>query len=108
MGYTEANGSGTTADAYAAAATIDMRAHNQLKLLLANTDATNSLDYKVTCYAKHGGALSVDEVTEMAVVAGDVAEVTLTEKWAQVVIQVKSTVASTPATYAYEYIQSVM
>jgi len=108
MGYVEANGSGTTADAYAAAATIDMRAHNQLKLLLANTDATNSLDYKVTCYAKHGGALSVDEVTETAAAAGAVAEVTLTEKWAQVVVQVKSTVAGTPATYAYEYIQSVM
>ena len=108
MGYVEANGDGTTADAYAAAATIDMRAHNQLKLLLANTDATNSLDYKVTCYAKHGGALSVDEVTETAAAAGVVAELTLTEKWAQVVIQVKSTVASTPATYAYEYIQSVM
>ena len=108
MGYVEANGDGTTADAYAAAATIDMRAHNQLKLLLANTDATNSLDYKVVCYAKHGGALSVDEVTETAAAAGAVAEVTLTEKWAQVVIQVKSTVESTPATYAYEYIQSVV
>ena len=108
MGYTEANGDGTTADAYAAAVTIDMRAHNQLKLLLSNTDAANSLDYKVTCYAKHGGALSVDEVTEAAVVAGAVAEVTLTEKWAQVVVQVKSTVVDTPATYAYEYIQSVM
>ena len=108
MGYVEANGSGTTADAYAAAATIDMRAHNQLKLLLANTDAANSLDYKVVCYAKHGGALSVDEVTETAAAAGAVAEVTLTEKWAQVVVQVKSTVAGTPATYAYEYIQSVM
>jgi len=108
MGYTEANGDGTTADAYAAAATIDMRAHNQLKLLLANTDAANSLDYKVVCYAKHGGALSVDEVTETAAAAGAVAEVTLTEKWAQVVVQVKSTVVDTPATYAYEYIQSVM
>ena len=55
MGYVEANGSGTTADAYAAAATIDMRAHNQLKLLLANTDAANSLDYKVVCYAGMAG-----------------------------------------------------
>jgi hypothetical protein len=108
MGYVEANGNGTTADAYAAAATIDMRAYNQLKLLLKNTDAANGLTCQVTCYAKYGGVISVDVSGETALAPGAVGEVMISEKWAQVVVKVKSTVVDTPATYAYEYIQSVM
>ena len=107
-GYVEDGGDGTTTNDYTDAVTIDMRAHNQLKLLLKNTDAANGLTCKVTCYAKYGGVISVDVSGETALAPGAVGEVMISEKWAQVVVKVKSTVVDTPATYAYEYIQSVM
>ena len=85
-----------------------MRSHKVLKLLIQNTDATNSLDYKVVCYAKHGGAISVVAVEETSLDADAIGEVDIGDRWATVVLQVKSTTADTPATFAYEYIQSII
>ena len=107
-GYVEDGGDGTTTNDYADAVTIDMRSHKVLKLLIQNTDVTNSLDYKVVCYAKHGGAISMVAVEETSLAADAIGEVDIVDKWATVVLQVKSTTADTPATFAYEYIQSII
>jgi hypothetical protein len=101
----EASGIGTTGDDYTSH-NIDVRERKYLTIHLKNTDLANTLTYNVDGYANYGGSIPKSEATA-DVLPGVTVQILVTKKLAQVTVQVKSKVASTPATYAYEAIAAV-
>jgi hypothetical protein len=109
--FKEGEGSGTTADAYADLE-FDIRTKKAITIRLKNTDAANGLTYRVDSYANFDGTVGIpkEEVAAANVAAAGIVEIALPKtaeypkKLAKVVLQVKSQVAATPATYAYESI----
>jgi hypothetical protein len=104
----EDSGSGTTVDDYTTAVSIDVRARRLVTIHLRNTHATRVLTYQVLGYAKKGGTISTVETTGADLAGETTIQLVYTKKLATLVLQVKSKVGSTPATYAYEYLATVM
>jgi hypothetical protein len=71
-------------------------------ITIENTDAANSLIYKVLCYA-HKDGTDHEEVAETTLAKGDDAKITLENPWAAIIIQVKSASAGNSADYAIDY-----
>ena len=70
---------------------------------LKNTDGANALKYKVLTYA-HKDGNSYEEVAETSLAAGDTAQILLEYGYAQVKVQVKSSVGNAHATYELDYL----
>ena len=69
---------------------------------LKNTHGANALKYKVFTYA-HKDGNPYEEVSETVLAAGDTAQVLLSYGYAQVKVQVKSSVGGAHATYVLDY-----
>jgi len=100
---------GTTGDAYTDI-TFDIRTKKAITIRLKNTDSANTMTYRVDSYAKFGGTLPKEEVAAADIAPAAIVEIILPKvaeypkKLASVVLQVKSKVSGTPATYVYESI----
>lgn len=107
--FKETEGTGTTVDDYASLE-FDVRTKKAITIRLKNTDGANGLTYRVDSYANFDGVIAKEEVAAANVAAAGIVEIVLPKtaeypkKIAKVTLQVKSQVASTPATYAYESI----
>ena len=93
---------GATVNAYSSALSWFCLGFGRKTITIENTDAANSLKYKVLCYA-HEDGIDHEEVAETTLAKGDNDKITLENPWANVVVQVKSAIADTPADYAIDY-----
>lgn len=91
-----------TVDAYVSALSWPCLGIAKKTLMLKNTDSTNALKYKVLTYADEDG-VSYEEVAETEITHGNSAQIILEYAYALVVVQVKSSVGSTPADYELDY-----
>jgi CobQ-like glutamine amidotransferase family enzyme len=105
--YLEGTISGATVDAYTSALSLDTRSYKTGTIVIKNTHASAALKYKITGYANAAGTIGIADVSEAEITFGNsiVYERTATKCRGKVVIEVKSSVGSTPATYIVEYIQ---
>ena len=94
---------GSTQDKYSTILKWNCEAYERKTIHLLNADPTNSLDYKVTTYARKEG-VPYPEIVETALVAGDTKQVVLNNVYDQVVIEVKSTTSGSAAKYKLDTI----
>lgn len=94
---------GATVDAYVTALTWPCLGMGLKTLHLKNTDGVNALKYKVLSYA-HKDGVAYEEVAETEITAGDLAQVLLEHAYAQVIVQVKSSVGAAPADYELDWV----
>lgn len=103
--YTEGNATGTTAAGYVAAVALDNRGVKSCKLVIKNTDAAQTLYYKVTVkHADYAAGTDDDFVSETSLAATSEAVVSLVEGYSKVTVSVKDN--SGHATYEVEYLQN--
>ncbi|MEA1957599.1 MAG: hypothetical protein U9N01_04510 [Euryarchaeota archaeon] len=94
---------GATIDDYVIALSWLCLGMGRKTLLLENTDGANALKYKILTYANENGIV-YEEVAETEITAGNLAQVILEHAYAKVVVQVKSSVGSTPAGYELDWV----
>jgi len=90
--------SGTTTDTYALLASIECGGFSRKTIIVANTDAANSLTYEIRCYAYNGSTIPYEEVSDTALGAGALAITDIQKSYALIEVYVKSTVAGSAAT----------
>ena len=91
---------GTTTNSYADALDWDTRNIHDKTIMLKNT-GSNALDYKLLSYAIITG---IDfEETAGSLEAGGIAKFALSNPYARIKLQVKSTVADSHTTYEIDY-----
>ena len=90
--------SGTTTDTYALLASIECGGFSRKTVIVANTDAANSLTYEIRCYLYNGSTISYEEVSDTALAAGLFAVTDIQKSYALIEVYVKSTVAGSAAT----------
>ena len=93
---------GATVNAYANALNWPCIGFTKKVIHLKNTDVANALKYKLLTYAYNGGN-EYEEVAETVLVAGDTAQFVLNYVYAQVIVQVKSSVGGSHATFVLNY-----
>ena len=93
---------GATTNAYVAAMTWSCLGVGRKTITIENTDSTNSLKYKILCYA-HKDGTDHEEVAETTLAKGDDDKITLENPWAEIEIMVKSASAGDSADYAIDY-----
>jgi hypothetical protein len=93
---------GATVNAYASAISWPCLGFGRKTITIENTDAANTLKYKLLCYAYEGGTAH-EEVAETTLAIGDDAKITLENPWAVIILQVKSAVPDSHADYAIDY-----
>lgn len=89
---------GTTTDAYVNLIEWACPGYSKKTIIIKNTDAANSLTYKVLVYAHDGSTIYYEEVSDTALAFGNVALIDLQKAYARIEVAVKSTVLATPAT----------
>lgn len=103
--YTEDSVSGTTGNAFTDALDIDMRGIKNGAFVVENTDDANSLDYKVLEErANYAGGTDEELQASYTLAHGEKGLVALQDAHSRIKVQVKSTLADTPATYTIEYL----
>ena len=90
--------SGTTTDTYALLASIECGGFSRKTVIVANTDAANSLTYEIRCYLYNGSTISYEEVSDTALAFGVSAITDIQKSYALIEVYVKSTVAGSEAT----------
>ena len=90
--------SGTTTDTYALLASIECGGFSRKTIIVANTDAANSLTYEIRCYLYNGSTISYEEVSDTALAFGASAITDIQKSYALIEVYVKSTVAGSAAT----------
>lgn len=93
---------GVTTDTYVTALSWPSLGFGRKVITIENTDSTNSLLYKILCYA-HKDGIDHEEVAETTLAKGDDDKITLENPWAKILIQVKSASAGNSADYAIDY-----
>ena len=93
---------GVTVNAYASVISWYCLGFGRKTITIENTDAANSLKYKILCYA-HKAGIDHAEVAETTLAKGDNDKITLENPWAVVEVQVKSAVTNNHADYAIDY-----
>ena len=93
---------GTTTNDYVTILSWGCLGFGNKNIHLKNTDAANALKYKMLTYA-HKDGNPYEEVAETSLAAGDLAQIILEYGYAQVKIQIKSSVGGAHATYEFDY-----
>jgi hypothetical protein len=93
---------GTTANAYAAALTWKCVGYHRKTIILKNTHGANQLKFKVLVFDYPGGN-EYELVAETALDAADLSKLVFNDAYARIVLQVKSSIADTHATYQVDY-----
>jgi len=94
---------GTTTDAYVDALDWACLGYGKKTIVLKNTDAANSLDYKVLVRAYDTGQ-DAEEIAETTLAAGDLVRIALANAYAGIKLQVKATIVGNQATYQLDHI----
>lgn len=106
--YTEDSVDGTTEDAYTDALDVDTRGMKSFSAVMKNTDGANSLDWRLRARASNYAAGADEEIPECpgeeTLAFGTKGLAELIKSYSRIKIQVKSTVADTPATYTIDYL----
>jgi len=106
--HTEDSASGTTGNTYADAVDVDTRGMKSLSAVVKNTDGANSLDWRLRARPSNYAAGTDEEIPECpgeeTLAAGEKGLAELLKSYSRVKIQVKSTLADTPATYTIDYL----
>ena len=103
VGRTTDTASGTTTNSYADALDWFCVEYPHKTIMLKNTDAANALKYKCLTYAYYGGN-EYEEVSETTLAAGNIAQINLDHAYAEVKIQLKSSVDDSHATYRIDFV----
>jgi len=98
----ESTADGTTTNTFATALSIDTRVAHDTTVVVANTDASNALDYEVLGYSNYATGQS-HTITTGTLTHGDTAEVVLV-RHSKIVVRVKSSVGGSHATYQVDSI----
>lgn len=93
---------GATVNAYAAALDWGCLGFTKKTIHLKNTHGANALKYKLLTYVYKDGN-EYEEVSETVLAAGDIAQFVLNNVYAQVKLQVKSSVGGNHATFAVDF-----
>ena len=88
----------TTTYTYALLASIECGGFSRKTVIVANTDAANSLTYEIRCYLYNGSTISYEEVSDTALAFGASAITDIQKSYALIEVYVKSTVAGSAAT----------
>lgn len=108
VSYTEDTASGATVNAYADALDIDTRGTKSFSAVVKNTDGANSLDWRLRARPSNYSAGADEEIPECpgeeTLAAGEKGLVELIKSYSRIKIQVKSTLAGTPADYTIDYL----
>lgn len=96
---------GTSVNAYADALDWKCYGYPDKNIHLKNTHGANALDYKVLTYVFIDNN-EIEEVVETELAHGDTAQIVLEHAYAQVKVQVKSSVGDSHATYELDYVGS--
>ena len=91
-----------TINAYVTALSWYCLGFGRKTITIENTDAANSLKYRMFCYA-HKDGIDHEEVAETILAIGDNDKITLENPWAVVILQVKYAALDSPADYAIDY-----
>ena len=106
--YTEDSVSGATANAYADALDVDTRGMKSMSAVVKNTDGANSLDWRIRARPSNYAAGADEEIPECpgeeTLAFGEKGLMELIKAYSRIKIQVKSTVADTPAGYTVDYL----
>lgn len=93
---------GTTVNAYADALDWPCLGFTKKNIHFKNTHVANALKYKLLTYAYKDGN-EYEEVSETVLAAGDTAQFVLNSVYAQVKLQVKSSVGGNHATFVVDF-----
>jgi len=108
VSYTEDTASGATANVYADALDIDTRGTKSFSAVVKNTDAANSLDWRLRARPSSYTAGADEEIPECpgeeTLASGEKGLVELIKSYSRIKIQVKSTLPGTPAGYTVDYL----
>ena len=106
--YTEGSVSGTTTNAYVDAVDVDTRGMKSFSAVMKNIDGANSLDWRLRARPANYAAGADEEIPECpgeeTLAAGEKGLAELIKSYSRIKIQVKSTLADTPATYTIDYL----
>jgi len=102
-GYVEDSDTGTTTNAWADALDWDTREMSDKTILLTNTDAVNSLNYRVYTRAYYTGQ-DFPEVAAATLAPAAQARIALNNQYARVIVQVIDTAPPAHATYQIDWI----
>lgn len=94
---------GITTNAYASALDWLTRGMGQKTIVLKNTDALNGLTFQVLGRSDYTSGQDAEVIAPAAVVAGDIALISLNNPYDRVTVQVKATVAGNQATWQLDY-----
>lgn len=94
---------GTTTNSYVSCVSWVCWGFTWKTLTIKNTHATNSLLFKVLKYTYPDGNESI-ELADAPLDAGDTATVIINDAFAEIIVQVKSEVSDTHATYQVDYL----
>jgi len=104
-GYEDGAENGITTDAWVTVFNWDTRELDKKTIVLTNMDGVNDLDYRVYTLAWTAGQ-NFEEIAQTTLLALDKAQIVLNNKLGRVIVQVKSTVLLTPASWGIGYIGS--
>ncbi len=106
--YTEDSVDGATTDAYADALDVDTRGMKSFSAVVKNTDGANSLNWRLRARPSNYSAGVDEEIPECpgeeTLAFGEKGLAELLKAYSRIKIQVKSTLALTPATYTIDYL----
>jgi len=106
--HTEDSVSGTTGNTYADAVDADIRGMKSLSAVVKNTDGANSLNWRLRARPSNYATGADEEIPECpgeeTLAAGEKGLAELIKSYSRIKIQVKSTLADTPATYTIDYL----
>ena len=103
--WTESSASGSTTAAYVSALALDNRGVNSCKIVVKNTDSTNSLYYKVIVkHASYASGTDDELVAETSLALGAEVNISIVQAYSKVTVQVKNN--SGVANYTIYYLQN--
>lgn len=104
--YKPVTATGPTYDDYIDALDLDLRGWGNATIIINNTHASNSLKYKVLVRVEYDDGIDYTEIPETTLAAGaDPNREIIQRAYARAKLQVKSTVAGTPASWKVDAIR---
>jgi hypothetical protein len=97
---------GTTTNAFVSVMEWICLGYDKKTILIYNSGA-NSLTYKITVYAYNDSTIGYDFVGSTVLTTLSTSITDLHKTYAKIIVQVKSTVTSTPTTYQIDYVGSL-
>ena len=95
---------GVTTNAYVAALDWCTRGMGNKTIVLTNTDVANSLTFQLLTKAAYLTGVAIPNIAPTTLIAGDSEVITLDNAYAEVILELKDTVAGSHANWQIDYI----